>query len=390
MAVRSIRRVVRSKSTVQSPQTLGAFSGMGQDGPARKSRPLALAEELVTRGCSFIEKGVWDEAEREFRKALKMAPDYPEAYSNLGLALLYDGRPAEAHEALQMALKQFPNWHCAEANLGLACQQLDQHDEAVNYFRQSLNHKLQQPQVSLSLGDSLNALGRPDEAIASYQKALDQVPNYALAHSRIGTIHARRGRMTEAETALSRAIQLDPLNVEACALMGAIAARRGNFRQAKEWFSKSSIDPIPTATQRGTQRIAIFETAARKGFDNWKAAQPAVKPLAKCYYDLGLALIAEGNESEAQGMFQRTTQLDPQWAEPQLFLAFVAALEGNAALAKGAFENVANLEPRNGVVPEQLGYLALGMGMVKEADAQFKKAQALGRDVPPDLVQAES
>src|SRR5882724_10453295 len=101
MTVRPHRKAIRPTVSHQSPQTLGPFSGVAQDGPARKQRPSALAEELVTRGCSFIEKGIWDEAEREFRKAIKMAKDYPEAYSNLGLALLYDGRPADALEALQ-------------------------------------------------------------------------------------------------------------------------------------------------------------------------------------------------------------------------------------------------------------------------------------------------
>lgn len=390
MAVRHIRKAVNSKSAPQNPATLGAFSGMAQDGPARKTRPIALAEELVTRGCSFVEKGVWDDAEREFRKALKMAPDYPEAYNNLGLSMIYDGRPAEACEALQEALHQFPNWHCAEANLGLACQQLDKHEEAVSFFRQSLNHKLQQPQVSVSLGDSLNALGRPDDALASYQKAIDQIPNYALAHSRMGTIYARRGKMTEAEAALSRAIKLDPFNSEAGALLGAIAARRGNFQQAKERFAQILGDPVPLAAQRGTQRIAQFESAARKAFDEWKSAQPHVKPLANCYFDLGLALIASGDDSEALNMIQRAAQLDTQWADPQMFLAFVAALEGNAILAKNALENAASLEPKNGVVPEQLGYLLLGMGLTKEAEVQFKKAHALGRPLPPDLVHAEN
>ncbi len=182
MAVRPVRKLGSpsgSKSPL-NPQTLGAFSGVAQDGPARKARPMALAEELVTRGCAFIEKGIWDEAEREFRKALKMAPDYPEAYSNLGLSLLYDGRAAEACEALQEAVRLLPGWHAAEANLALAYQQLDRHEEAANFYRTSLMHNPQQPQVRLSLGDALNAVGRADDALAAYNGALEKLSNYAL------------------------------------------------------------------------------------------------------------------------------------------------------------------------------------------------------------------
>jgi len=163
-------------------KTLGPFSGVAQDGPARKQRPSALAEELVTRGCSFIEKGIWDEAEREFRKALKMATNYPEADSNLGLCLLCDGRPADALDSLQEAVRQNPGWSIAEANLALALQRLERYDEAAEKYRQSLSHNSKQPQAWLSLGDTLIALGKPNDALDAFQKAADLQPDYALAH----------------------------------------------------------------------------------------------------------------------------------------------------------------------------------------------------------------
>jgi len=368
---------------------MGAFSGIAQDGPARKTRPLALAEELVTRGCSFIEKGIWDEAEKEFRKALKMAADYPEAYNNLGLALLYDGRPAEACEALQEAVRRFPGWHAAEANLALALQQLDRNEEAVNYFRASLAHKTQQPQVYLSLGDALTALGKLDEALAAYNNALDNLPNYALAHLRRGATYARRGKINEAEQALTRANQLDSSNPEANALLGAIAARRGNLKAAKDWFAHVTSDPAPVAAERGRKRITLLETSAKKGLEALKAAHPAPRPLAECYFDLALALIKAGNDNEALGMFQRAAQHNPEAAAPQLFIAYFSALQGNASAAKVAFDGALALEPENGAVVEQLGYVALGMGMTKEAEAQFKKAQAMGRTLPAEVMQAE-
>jgi len=112
--------------------------------------------------------------------------------------------------------------------------------------------------------------------------------------------------------------------------------------------------------------------------------------MAKCYYDLGLALLADGNSSEAQSMFQRAAQYDAQWLEPQLFLAYGEALLGNGLSAKSAFDVAAKLAPDNGMVAEQLGYLALGMGIAKEADAQLKRAQSLGRNVPPELVKADA
>src|SRR5690349_14037481 len=83
----------------QNLQNNVMFSGMAQAGPVRQRRAHALAEELLARGCMYIEKQVWDEAAREFRKAIKMEPDYAEAYNNLGLCLLYANKPEEAVES---------------------------------------------------------------------------------------------------------------------------------------------------------------------------------------------------------------------------------------------------------------------------------------------------
>lgn len=381
---------VRPKTPVaavktQSSKSLGPFAGVAQDGPARKQRPLALAEELLSRGCKFIESGLWDEAEKEFRKALKLAADYPEAYSNLGLSLLYDGRPAEAHEALQEAVRMYPGWSMSEANLALALQRLARHDEAAHYYRLSLSHKTQQPQVWLSLGDALNALGKIDDAQQAFEQAVEQLPEYALAHQRLGMLQAKRGNLIAAESALQHAVSLNAGLDESHALLGAIAARRGSIAQAQACFKRIASEPLPAAAARGVRRIALFEAGARKALAEWKETQAAPRKLAECYFDLGVALLGAGNESEAAGAFRKSAQADPGGAPQQLVLALLDAVQGEALGAKAALERLAARDPQNGVVPEQLGLIALAMGLSKEAEAQFKKAQALGRELPQEI-----
>lgn len=369
--------------------TMGSFSGVAQDGPARKQRPSALAEELVTRGCSFIEKGIWDEAEREFRKAIKMSRDYPEAYSNLGLCLLYDGRPAEALEALEQSVKQYPNWSIAEGNLALALQRLERWEEAASYYRLSLSHNSKQPQAWLSLGDVLMALQKQNDALEAFTKAAELQPDYALAHQRVGMLQAKRGKIADAEAELQRAVRLDPNLGDAHAVLGAIAARRGNIIQAKDCFHRIVSDPIPPTAARGLRRIELFETCARNSYIEWKNAHGEARPLAECYFDLGVALVKAGNESEARAAFQKVVKLDPNNIPAQFVLAYTLELEGDVTGAKAALEKLLAQEPNNGAIAEHLGYIALSMGMSGEAETQFKKAQSLGRTLPAELVQSE-
>jgi len=202
-------------------------------------------------------------------------------------------------------------------------------------------------------------------------------------------LFAKRGKIADAEAELQQAVQLDPGLGEAHALLGAIAARRGHITQAKDDFHKIVADPLPPTAVRGLKRIELFESNARNAFIAWKNAQGEAKPLAQCYFDLGLALVKAGNAHEARSAFQKVVQHDPQNIQAQFILAYTLELDGDVLAAKTALEKLEKLEPNNGAIPEHLGYIALSMGLSSEADIQFKKAQALGRTLPAELAQSE-
>ena len=381
------RHVIKSQSN--SANSTGIFSGTVQPGMARKKRAHALAEELLERGCMFIQTQVWDEAAREFRKAIKMEPDYAEAYNNLGLCMLYAGKPEEAKEALESALQHLPNWNIAEANLALALSRTKHHKDAADLYRKSLEKK---PQASiwLALGDELAAMQKPEEALEAYQAALTAAPQYDIAFHRIGMVQARRNNINEAQAALSRALEINPDNDDAAAVLGAIAARQGNLNAAGDYFSKlQKSEIVPAVAQRGMQRMQSFRQGLHQGFDEWKAGKPKAEPIATCYYNLGLALLSADNKAEAQEAFQRAVKAQPDWPEPQIALGFFAAMHGEGLIARKNWEGVSKLQPDNGMLREQLGYLAIAMGLLSEANAHFKKAIELGRNIPEELLKSD-
>ena len=382
MAIKT-RRPVPMKKAPGEIQKGGLFTGIAQPGPARKKRAHALAEELVARGCMYLQSQVWDEAAREFRKAIKMEDDYAEAYNNLGLAMLYANKPSEAVEALETALQLFPNWNIAEVNLGLALSRVNRLEEACDYYRRALKAKSAQPAVWLALGDCLATLNLTDEALEAFNTAVHHNPKYDIAFHRIGMIHARRNNIEEAQASLSRALEIDPQNVDAASVLGAIAARQGDLNAARDYFAQvADVDPMPIVAKRGMNRLQVFRNGLRHAFDEWKTGMPQPPSLAVCYYNLGLAQLTAGNDHEAKNAFQQAADLQPDWSEPIIWFGFFAALDGDATAAKKYWENAVKLEPENGMLREQLAYLAVAMGLQKEADTHFASAADLGREIP--------
>jgi len=66
------------------------------------------AESHADRALDWFERGRWDEAEAELRKAIHLNPDQPEWHFNLGLTLEAAGRESEALASYEHASGLMP------------------------------------------------------------------------------------------------------------------------------------------------------------------------------------------------------------------------------------------------------------------------------------------
>ena len=133
-------------------------------------------------------------------------------------------------------------------------------------------------------------------------------------------------------------------------------------------------DEVKVDLADGILTVALNRPDLRNAFNEWKAGMPETQPLSVCYYNLGLAHLTANNAAEAKEAFRNAADADPNWALPPIWFGFFAALDGDATAARKYWDNALKLEPDNGMLREQLGYLAIAMGLQKEADAHFKEA----------------
>jgi predicted O-linked N-acetylglucosamine transferase (SPINDLY family)/2-polyprenyl-3-methyl-5-hydroxy-6-metoxy-1,4-benzoquinol methylase len=113
-----------------------------------------------------------------YRRALKIKPDYAVAHSNLGATLKEQGNLAEAAASYGRALEIKSDFADAHSNLGVVLHDLGQHKEAV----------------------------------ASYRRALEINPDLAVAHNNLGSALKEQGKFTEADASYKRALEIEPDN----------------------------------------------------------------------------------------------------------------------------------------------------------------------------------
>ncbi len=159
------------------------------------------------------------EAEKFFRKAIALDPQFALAYVGLADALnlqvSYSDAPqdeniAAASKALAKALELDPNLAEAWASSAFIASMSSQYDRAESMFRRAIelnpNYATAYHWVSLNMGYQ----GRSAEAISTAQRAVNVDPLSAIINENLGLQLEYAGRFDEAEASFRRVIEIDP------------------------------------------------------------------------------------------------------------------------------------------------------------------------------------
>jgi tetratricopeptide (TPR) repeat protein len=128
----------------------------------------------------------FDEAIACYKKALKIKPDYAEAYNNMGVALQDKGDSEAAIKSYKQALKIKPDYAEAYNNMGNALKDKGDLEAAIESYKKALKTKPDYAEAYSNMGVVLNDKGDLEAAIESFKKALRIKPDYADAHYNLG------------------------------------------------------------------------------------------------------------------------------------------------------------------------------------------------------------
>ena len=106
----------------------------------------AAAEGRVVRGTRFLDQKRYEVAEREYRHALDLAPDYIDPYLGLGKVHLVQGQYDAALSVLQQALELNLNHAEIWYQLGEVYRAKGDLDRARGHFRQAVGLRPEEAQ----------------------------------------------------------------------------------------------------------------------------------------------------------------------------------------------------------------------------------------------------
>lgn len=195
---------------------------------------------------ALVKVGHTADALPEFELALKTAPALPDLHNSYGSALAQTGRVREAAEEFETAIQLNPKYAEAYNNLGIALARQGALDEAIEHFSKAIALNPRFAEAHNNLGIALLSNAQPDAARAEqeFKAAIEINPRYADAENNLGTLYRQQGNDAQAEQLFRKAIESSPMFVRAYLSLGSELLSESKTAEASVVLEKAlRIDP---------------------------------------------------------------------------------------------------------------------------------------------------
>lgn len=254
---------VASNLLVKPEQALRYFEQAEQHG-------FLTAYVLFNGGNACRTLGNQEEAQRLFRQALELMPDFPECQHNLCLSL-YDCKDyRQAEIGFRLLLRDHPDYVQASFCLGNLLREIKRFPEAVEAYKLAIEHQPTYVDAWNNLGLVYGDLNQPDLALSAYLQSLSIDASFPHARQNLAQAYVLK---KDYESARTQFQLLSRLNVgptqNVLALQGEISCllELDQYEQALELANQCSNDErvrlmarlhvVPVLYANGEERIAV-------------------------------------------------------------------------------------------------------------------------------------
>ncbi len=201
-----------------------------------------------------------DRALADYDQAIKLKPDYAQAWSDRGATYYLGGDNEKAISDLTEALRLDPNRPRSYTNRGAAYKKLGQLDKSVADDSEAIRLDPKVPEYYDNRGLSLAAMGKYDEAIADFDQALRLAPRPNFFTNR-GDSYQFKGEFGAALSDYELALKIDPNFAQTYNNRAVLYKKMGERKKAlADYETALKLDP-GNDNAAGGRRTMIAEIA---------------------------------------------------------------------------------------------------------------------------------
>jgi len=315
----------------------------------------------VNKGYSYNYLGMYKKALKELNKAIELSPYNIDAYNNRGIAFCGIGKYKKGISDFENVVKIVPNFSLAYVNLGKAYFCLGEYKRAIKELNKAIKLFPSLAEAYCNRGIAYRYIGEYKNALKDFDKAIQIKPYYAYAYLQRGLTYEDLCEWKKADRDIGEAVKLDP-RIFSVYIMGVIKL---NPRTAVEYH------------ERGHAYFCIGQwKKAIADFDKAISMRPG---FASAYFYRGLSYDNLKDYKKAIQDYSKAIELFPEDAimYNNRGTAYYSCKEYKKALSD--FSKAIELDPEKPVFYENRVRVYSRLGKNKEACEDAKHACDLGR-----------
>ena len=165
-------------------------------------------------GACYKQLGQLSDAEKMFKNAFSIKPDYAEAHFNYGIVQKDLGRIDAAIESYQNAISILPNYPDAHNNLGNAFKSIGMYAHAIESYEWAVAYKPEFEEAFNNLGVAQCDVGLQHLAIKNFEKAYSLNSNFFEALFYLGVAHKDLGNKSVAISTFEKLLEIQSHNTK--------------------------------------------------------------------------------------------------------------------------------------------------------------------------------
>jgi TolB-like protein/Flp pilus assembly protein TadD len=197
-----------------------------------------LGEPHATLGIVYVQLWQWAEAEREYKRAIEINPNYATAYHWYSILLKNLGRNDEAAKMILRASELDPLSGAIGCNISMIYQMQNSHDASIKNSLKLIELDPNFGRAYEYLGLSYLKVGRNEEAVSALEKAVELTKRQNVVLSELGFVYGAVGKRTEAIAVLKELEDRYARKEAAGHEVAAVYSGLGEKDKAFEWLEK--------------------------------------------------------------------------------------------------------------------------------------------------------
>lgn len=294
-----------------------------------------------------------------FERAIKIRPNDPTAYEQLGVVYLQINEPAKARAILEEGLAKSKDGKLSMlgyVNLSRAYRFIKQPADAVRVARQGLEVVGDEFELYDALGTALGDLGDRDGSVEALRTAVRLNPNDANANYNLALALVAVRKLDDAVAALHRSLALQPTFPSSLAMLAQIEIDSGRWQNAAQYL-RPLYDSHPEMPQ-ARQMMALWYlrsgveaeekkdlATAEQHYRNGASVEPSHPELQA---RLGTLCLIQGRFADAVPPLEAYHRLQSENPQAALYLGQAYAASGRIDDAKKVLTEGAQLAERSG------------------------------------------